>query len=202
MARRKNRARSRGRSGRGGMGRPSAWVISSSGTDASGTATTPVNWGGASQTIAAGSTLTFQPVVLAPAVTAGNAPPSLGETDIVGLDCHFDVTSMTVGGLLVIGAALYVSEYNTNATKWAVRTPTLNTDAMRQDNIHIVAAALTVPVIASDAMPVSISLRLLLPYPIRIGASQALHCTIGNDTVSAGVISFTPFVRARIANVV
>lgn len=198
MARRR---RGRGRRAVAGFQpRKAAWTISASGADSTGTQQATVNFGGAAQTLAAGVNVTFQPVILPISVTANNAPPSIEEVDIVGLDCHIDITSVSAAGLYLVGAALYVSEFNTSANKWSVRSPTVNTDAGREDNLHIQCAAVQVPLAAADADPVSLQLRLMLPFPIRIGQGQALHVTLGNDTTSAGIISFVPFIRARITN--
>jgi len=189
---------SRRRSG-GGRTRSSDWVISASGTDATGAVTTPVNWGGPVQTVGAGSQNHFQPVVLAPAITASNAVPSIGQVDIIGLDCTFQISSVSAAGYYVGAACLYVSEYNTSQTKWAVRSPIQPTDAARDDNLHIMGFAFNAPLAAAETNAFSLKLRLLLPYAIRLGGGQALHCCLDNGVSSAGNILFTPFIRARIA---
>jgi len=198
--RRRNR---RGGSGRRGAPRktPSAWIVTSSGANASGTAESTVNWGGASQTLNAGTTISFQAVVIPEAATAANAPPSIGECDIVGLDATIDITSVSAAGRYLVGAAAYVSDYVAQATEWEVQDPCNANDADDADLLHVVAHAFSSPLVAADTAPVSIQLRVMLPFPIRIGVGQALHVTLSVDSTSAGNVSYTPFIRAKIAHV-
>lgn len=201
MARRRNRGRSRGNSSRGPSRTPSAWLVTDSQTGSTGVAASGVNWGGAAQTLAAGVTQSFQAVVLPEAVTAANAPPSLGECDVVGLDATIDISSVSAAGKYLVGLALYVSDYSNSATTWETKDACAADDAMDQDLLHVVAHAFQCPAASADTGPVSVQLRVMLPFAIRIGTGQALHVTLSNDTTSAGVLTFTPFVRAKIAHV-
>jgi hypothetical protein len=134
-------------------------------------------------------------------VTANNAPPSIGECDIVGLDATVDITSVGTAGKYTVGLSLYVSNYSTPATQWEIRDALQAAGAQDQDVLHVVAHSFYNVLVGADTGPVSLQLRVMLPFPIRIGSGQALHVTLSNDPTSAGNIFFTPFIRAKIAHV-
>jgi len=199
MSRRRRGSRGGGR----GSGLPASmatWIVSSSSVDSAGTqGMGVVQWGGLPQTLAPGLSLTYQAPSLPELVGATNAVPGLSELDIVGIDAMIAITSMSVGGLLEVGLGLYVGEYSSGTTnKWTIRLPTAQNDLAAQEFLHVIAHAIQVPLAAADTMPVSIPLRVVLPFPIRIGAGQALHVTLENNTNSAGTISFVPFIRTKI----
>jgi len=197
MSKRRGRA---GRSAGGSRGAP-AWLVTASGTDDAGAEQASVNWGGPAQTLAAATTVTFQPVVIPEAVTANNAPPSIGQCDIVGLDATIDITSVSAAGLYTVGVGLYVSNFSTKTAQWELREPTDAGDAGDQDFLHLVCHAFAAQLAAAETGPVSIQLRAMLPFPIRIGAGQALHLTLDNSANSPGIITFVPFIRAKISHV-
>jgi hypothetical protein len=140
-------------------------------------------------------------VIIPEAVTSNNAPPSIGQCDIVGVDATIDITAVSAAGLYVVGIGLYVSNYTKATTQWDLRDPVDAGDAGDQDFLHLVAHAFQAQLPAAETGPVSVQLRVMLPFPIRIGSGQALHVTLSNGTNSAGTLSFVPFIRAKIAHI-
>jgi hypothetical protein len=160
-----------------------------------------VNWGGPVQTLATDTTVTFQPVVIPQAVTSNNAPPSIGECDVVGLDATIDISSVATAGNYQVALAVYVSNYNPKTAQWDVLDGSLGSDAAEDDMLHVTAHSFNIALTAAETTPVSIQLRGMLPFPIRLGAGQALHVTLTNADASVGTINFVPFIRAKISHI-
>jgi hypothetical protein len=196
LAVRGGRRRRRGR-GRVGYRTTGDWVTSSVSTDNTGTAATVSSWGGAITSIAAGSGLSLQ--LMSFPTTNVASPPSIGEVIVNMIVGSIFFSSPSAAGVYVVGIGIYVSQYNTTATKWAVRTPTLSTDAARDDYLFLRCIEIVLTVSTTLTTEQVIEVAVGLPGPVQLGNGEALHLTVNNDTLSAGSLSMVPFVRSHIS---
>jgi len=160
------------------------------------------SWNGAPVVLAPGNQMAFQGVVVPQAVTAINAPPSVGECKIVDVEGSVFLTTPTVQGLYYLGFGIYISKYDSRTGTWGVRYPSnLAADAARDDWLALRVVVVTLPLPADVKDPMMIEFKLGLPHPVLLGGGEALHVAIDNNAGSVGSVSAVPYFRTRIADV-
>jgi hypothetical protein len=127
------------------------------------------------------------------------SPPSIGEVIVNMVVGSIFFSSPSTAGVYVVGIGIYVSQYNTTATKWSVRTPTLSTDAARDDYLYLRCIEIVLTASTSLTSEQVIEVAVGIPAPVQLGNGEALHLTINNDALSAGSLSMVPFVRSHIS---
>jgi len=159
-------------------------------------------WNGAAIVLAGGSQAAYQAIVIPQAVTAINAPPSIGECQVDAIEGSLFLTTPSAAGIYYIGFGIYVSKFDTRTGTWAVRYPSNSAaDAARDDWVALRAMVMTLPLAAGISDPMILELKLVLPHPIILGGGEALHVCVDNNGSSVGNISVTPYFRTRIADV-
>jgi len=168
----------------------------------SGAQTATNTWNGAAIVLAPGSQAAYQAVVLPQAVTAANAPPSIGECRILAVEGSIFLTTPTVAGIYYIGFGIYISKYDTRTGTWGVRYASVNSsDASRDDWLALRAVVATLPLPAAVTDPMMIELNVELPHPVILGGGESLHVMVDNNASSVGSISLNSYFRTRIADV-
>jgi len=98
-----------------------------------------------------------------------------------------------------VGLCLYVSQVGPDGN-WDVRDPLLPTTAVRDDTLDLTLDGYLPPTLAWGYT--GRRWTVSLPYPIIIGAGQALHVTLSlANYPGAGEISFVGFIRSRVSMV-
>jgi hypothetical protein len=161
------------------------------------------SWNGAAQVLAPGSQIAYQALILPQAVTALNAPPSIGECIIKDVEGSVFLTTPTLAGVYYIGFGIYISKFDTRTGTWGIRFPSnIGSDASRDDWLALRVIVSTLPVPASVTDPMMLELRLALPHAVTLGGGEALHVCVDNNLGSVGSISVVPYFRTRIMDVV
>jgi hypothetical protein len=168
----------------------------------SGAQTAAQGWNGTAVVLTPGSQLAWQAIVIPTAITANNAPPSIGECQIDFVDASVFLTTPTVAGIYFFGMGIYISKYDTRTGTWGVRNPTnTGADAGRDDWLQLKVMVATLPLPAAVTDPMMLELKFVLPHPVILGGGEALHLCVDNNTSSVGSISTYAFIRSRIADV-
>jgi hypothetical protein len=133
--------------------------------------------------------MTFQAVMIQP--VASTSTPGIGRVRIDEIKGRVCLTTFVTAGPVVAAVGIYVSELNSNLTKWDVRDPLSATDAARDDYFYLEGRAVEIPATA-DAVSVSeLCFDLKLANPLMIGGGQALHVTVSYvGPASAKVFGF------------
>jgi len=172
-------------------------AVNNAGTQVAGN-----GWNGASMTLAPGAQIAYQAICIPQAVTAMNAPPSVGECEVVSLEGSIFVTTPTAQGLYYLGFGVYISKFDTRTGTWGVRYPSnLNADAARDDWLMLRALVATLPLPTAVTDPMLMELCLSLPHPVILGGGEALHVCVDNNAGSVGSVNVVPYFRTRVADV-
>jgi hypothetical protein len=210
MARNRNRARRgpRRRAGRnGGFGSNDLMsrrdlIVGGGYVNNSGSQLSNPSWNSGAITLAPGVQAAFQAVVIPQAVTAANAPPSIGECVIQDVEGSLYITNPTSTGVYFIGFGIYISKFDTRTGTWGIRYPSsTGSDAARDDWLALRVIVATLPLPATVTDPMMLELRLALPHPVVLGGGEALHVCVDNNSSSSGSINVYAFFRTRIADV-
>jgi hypothetical protein len=210
MARNRNRARRapRRRGGRsGGFGSNDLMsrrdlIVGGGYVNNAGAQVANSTWDSNGVVLAPGSQMAYQAVVLPQAVTAANAPPSIGECMVQDVEGSLFLTAPTVIGVYFIGFGIYISKFDTRTGTWGIRNPSNSgSDAARDDWLALRAIVTTLPTQPAITDPMMLELRLALPHPITLGGGEALHVCVDNNTSSAGSFNVYAYFRTRIADV-
>lgn len=160
------------------------------------------SWNSSSVTLAPGAQAAVQAVVLPQAVTAANAPPSIGECQVLDVEGSLYVVRNTVIGVYFIGFGIYISKFDSRTGTWGVRNPSnVGGDAARDDWLALRVVVVTLPAPSSVTDPMLVELKLGLPHPIVLAGGEALHVCIDNNSSSVGSFDFYSFFRTRISDV-
>jgi hypothetical protein len=210
MARNRNRARRgpRRRAGRnGGFGSNDLMsrrdlIVGGGYVNNSGAQVATSSWNGNAITLATNTQAAYQAVVIPQAVTAANAPPSIGECMIQDVEGSLYLTNPTVTGVYYIGFGIYISKFDSRTGTWGIRYPsTVGSDAARDDWLALRVIVATLPVPGAVTDPMMLELRLALPHPVILGGGEALHVCVDNNGSSSGSINVLAYFRTRIADV-
>jgi len=149
-----------------------------------GTPTTVALWGAVLQNTIPAATITM--------------PVSVAMTDAPNFGVCLN--SISPLGPVAIGVNLYVSSFNSQTGSWMVYDPLLDSTACRDDMLDIMQDVFLQPAFAFGHTGRRWSVKL--PYPIMIGAGQALHVTFSNSINSnTGGILTVAFIRSRVCAV-
>jgi hypothetical protein len=160
------------------------------------------SWNGNAITLATNTQAAYQAVVIPQAVTAANAPPSIGECMIQDVEGSLYLTAPTPAGVYYIGFGIYISKFDSRTGTWGIRYPsTVGSDAARDDWLALRVIVATLPAATGVTDPMMLELRLALPHPVILGGGEALHVCVDNNGSSAGSINVVAYFRTRIADV-
>jgi hypothetical protein len=160
------------------------------------------SWNGSSITLAPGQQTSYQAIVLPQAVTAANAPPSIGECQVDDIEGSLFIKGNTTQGLHYIGFGIYISKFDTRTGTWGVRFPSnLAADAARDDWVMLRVVTVTLPLPANVTDPMILELKLGLPHPVVLAGGEALHVVVDNNGSSVGAFDVNAFFRTRIQDV-
>jgi len=181
-------------------------IIAGGGVNNAGAQVATTSWGGL-QTLGLGVQFAWQAIVIPQAVTAINAPPSVGECEVVDIEGSVFLKNPSVAGQYTFGFGIYISKFDTRTGTWSLRFPSIgapNADAARDDWLYLRAMTLVLPVTNSVTDSMLLELKLALPHRVILGGGEALHVCIDISQVPAGglgVMDVVPFFRTRIADV-
>jgi len=159
-------------------------------------------WNGAQLPLPAGSQVAYQAIVIPQAVTAVNAPPSIGECEVDQIEGSLYLSSPGSAGIYQLGVGIYISKFDTRTGTWAIRYPSnSSSDAARDDWLMLKAMTVALPLTAGVTDPMLLEFKLMLPHPIILGGGEALHVCVDNNTNSPATINVQAFFRTRVSNV-
>jgi len=142
------------------------------------------------------SPITFQPVVIQPAVS-GNIP-TVGRVRIDQLIGKMLFSTAATTMICSVAVGIYVSEFTTSTSAWDVSDPLNPADAARDQWFFLEAMNLNVVVTASMTAWSCLEMPLRLSESVVIGGGQALNVTVSmvtSATTTGGQLFANPAFR-------
>jgi len=159
-------------------------------------------WAGSPVGLTPAGQIAWQAVVLPQAVTAINAPPSVGECVVQDIEGSMFLSNPTAPGIYYVGVGIYISKFDSRTGTWNLRSiVNTTTDAARDDWLMLRALVMTLPLTTGVTDSMELEIRLALIHPIVLGGGEALHVAIDSSSLSPGNLNVAPFFRTRISDV-
>jgi hypothetical protein len=190
------------------------WIASNASVDATGAPQSggaiSSSWGQTSATtVASGSVVTFQAVVINPTPMAST--PTVGRLRIDEIRGRICVSNGDASpGQFYTAVAIYVSDINNTTTLWNVRNPLVLAESTRDDYLFLEGKTWTGNVAdTSSAITATqkedVCFELHLSQPVVIGGGQALHVAVAcasNTKLEGGLNTLvTAYFRSRVGPV-